>query len=77
MQCLPQESKVTATFLYLTFLVAVMFQFQCSPVEFYFLVRTLNQVSEQLDSFSEMALQDLKSELLLSIIREVSSHGGQ
>jgi hypothetical protein len=45
--------------------------FQCSPFEFYSLARTLNKVSEQLGSFSEMALKDLKSELLLSIVREV------
>ena len=40
-------------------------------MEFYCLIRTLNQVSEQLASFSEMAVKDLKSDLLLQIIREV------
>ena len=44
---------------------------QCSPVEFYYLVRTLNKVCEQMGSFSEMALKDLKSELLLSVVKEV------
>lgn len=44
---------------------------QCSPAEFYNLVRILNRISQQLDSFSEMALSDVKSELLLMIIGEV------
>lgn len=44
---------------------------QSSPSEFYDLVGTLNRISQQLDSFPEMAASDLKSELLLRIIREV------
>lgn len=46
---------------------------QCSPIEFYCLVRTLSQVSDQMASFSEMSLKDIKSELLLRIIRKVST----
>lgn len=46
---------------------------QCSPAELHYLVKTLSHISQQLESISEMALKDLKSELLLTIIREVGS----
>ena len=45
---------------------------QCSPAEFHSLASTLSRISQQLDSFSEMALSDVSSELLLGVIREVS-----
>lgn len=53
-------------------IVDVVVKLQSSPGDFYHLVRTLIHVSKKLDSFSEMALSELKSELLLDIIREVS-----
>ncbi len=48
---------------------------QCSPAEFYHLASTLSRISQHFESFSEMALNDLKSELLIRIIREVSVIG--
>ena len=45
---------------------------QSSPPDFYNLVSTLVLICKRIDAFSEMALMEFKSELLLDIIREVS-----
>ena len=44
---------------------------QCSPSEFCSLVRALARVQREFQSFSEMALSDLHSELVQQAVKEV------
>lgn len=44
---------------------------QCSPSEFCSLVRALVRVQREFQSFSEMALSDLHSELVQQAVKEV------
>lgn len=44
---------------------------QCSPSEFYTLVKNLSHVHDDLNAFSEMASTDISSELLLHAMKEV------
>ena len=47
---------------------------QCSPSEFYSLVKHLGHVHDDLKAFSEMASSDISSELLLQAMKEVLAH---
>ena len=44
---------------------------QCSPSEFYSLVKSLSNIHDDLKAFSEMAEHDISSELLLRALKEV------
>lgn len=44
---------------------------QCSPSQFYTLVKNLSHIHDDLEAFSEMATTDISSELLLHAMKEV------
>ena len=74
--CSIYHRKVPLRFIhcsYIMFLVVAVVALQSSPADFYNLICMLNRISKKLDSFSDMALSELKSEILLDIIREVSN----
>ena len=53
------------------FTTIVLSFLQCSPSEFYSLVKHLSHVYDDLKAFSEMASSDVSSELLLLAMKEV------
>ena len=45
---------------------------QCSPAQFYSMVKALVRVQREVESFSEMALNELHSDLVLQTIKQVT-----
>ena len=45
---------------------------QCSPAQFYSMVKALVRVQTEVESFSEMALNELHSDLVLQTIKQVT-----
>ena len=46
---------------------------QCSPVEFYSMVKSLVRIQTEMQAYTDLALSDFKADLLQQVFKEVQS----